>query len=69
MLKSLVEGLTQEGGFLRVRSIMALTVGGVYAYLSIEGVIPPEDVKEITLLVFAFYFITRAAQGALGKAK
>ncbi len=69
MLKSFIEGLTQEGGFLRVRSVIALTVIGVYVYtvtVGSSGVVPVEDIKEITLLVVAFYFITRAAQGALG---
>ena len=64
MFKQFLERLTGEGGPLRVRSILAFTVAGVYAYLAIESKIPTEDIKEITLLVVAFYFITRAAQAA-----
>ena len=61
-MSEIVRSLFAEGGALRVRSILAFVVGGVYAYLAIEGKIPTEDIKEVTLLVFAFYFITRAAQ-------
>lgn len=58
----IIRSLFATGGALRVRSILAFVVSGVYAYLAIDGIIPPEDVKEVTLLVLAFYFITRAAQ-------
>ncbi len=65
MLQRLIDRLTAEGGPLRVRSILAFTVAGVFSYLAIvEGTIPTEDIKEVTLLVMAFYFITRAAQAA-----
>lgn len=52
--------LFRKGGLLRVRAVLAFVVGGVYAYLAIEGHIPPGDVKEITVLVVAFYFFTRS---------
>ena len=68
MLGEFVKGLTQEGGPLRVRSILAFTVSGVYVHQAvIAESISPEDIKELTLLVLAFYFITRAAQGALAR--
>lgn len=57
---SIIDRLLDIGGFLRVRAILAFVFGGVYAYLAIEGHIPPEDVKEVTLLVVAFYFFTRS---------
>ncbi len=59
-MQTLIDKLFQEGGFLRVRAILAFVVGGVYAYLAIEGHVPTEDVKEVTLLVVAFYFFTRS---------
>ncbi len=58
----IIKSLFAEGGALRVRSIIAFGVTGVYAYLAVEGVIPVEDIKEITLIVVAFYFITRASR-------
>lgn len=56
----IIDRLLGEGGFLRVRAILAFVFGGVYAYLAIEGKVPVEDVKEVTLLVVAFYFFTRS---------
>ena len=60
MFKDILTNLFAEGGGLRVRAIIAFVVSGVYAYLAVDGVIPAEDIKEITLLVVAFYFFTRA---------
>ncbi|KKL60934.1 hypothetical protein LCGC14_2200390 [marine sediment metagenome] len=60
----IIRGLFAEGGPFRVRSILAFAAVGVYAYLAIKGEIPVEDIKEITLLVVGFYFITRAARGS-----
>lgn len=61
-MREIIVALFQPGGFLRVRSVLAFVFGGVYAYLAVTGVIPPEDIKEITLIVVAFYFITRAGK-------
>ncbi len=59
-MSEIIRSLFAEGGALRVRAILAFVIGGVYAYLSITGEIPAEDIKEVTLLVIAFYFFTRA---------
>ena len=67
MLK-LIDKLTDEGGPLRVRAIFTFMVGGVYAYLAVTGKIPPGDVKELTLLVGAFYFLPRIAQSGVAAA-
>lgn len=61
-MKDILKSLFIEGGALRVRSILAFVIGGVYAYLAIEGEIPTADIKEITLLVIGFYFISAAAR-------
>ena len=67
MLQWFLDRLTGEGGPLRVRSILAFTVSGVFAYLAVTGDVPAEDIKEVALLIMAFYFITRAAQAAKGE--
>ena len=58
----ILKSLFAEGGALRVRAILAFTVAGVFTYLAVDGAIPSEDIKEITLIVLAFYFITRAGK-------
>ncbi len=52
-----------EGGPLRVRAILAYVVVGVYAYLATIGDISPEEVGKLTLVVLAFYYVTRAGSG------
>ncbi|KKM56509.1 hypothetical protein LCGC14_1551550 [marine sediment metagenome] len=59
-MSEMIRSLFAEGGALRVRAILAFVIGAVYAYLAITGEIPSEDIKEVTLLVIAFYFFTRA---------
>ncbi len=59
-MNEIIRSLFAEGGALRVRAILAFVVAGVFAYLAITGEIPYEDIKEVTLLVIAFYFFTRA---------
>lgn len=60
-MKEIWTTLTAEGGLLRVRAIFTFVTVGVYGYLAATGEIPVEMVKEITIIVAGFYFITRAA--------
>lgn len=61
-MSEIIKSLFADGGALRVRAILGFVVGGVYAYLAIEGVIPVEDIKEVTLLVIGFYFLSAAGR-------
>lgn len=61
-MSEIIKSLFADGGALRVRAILGFVVGGVYAYLAITGIVPAEDVKEITLVVLGFYFISAAGR-------
>lgn len=61
-MSEIIRSLFAVGGALRVRAILGFVVGGVYAYLAIDGIVPAEDVKEITLVVLGFYFISAAGR-------
>lgn len=65
-MKEIIGKLLSEGGALRVRSILAFTVTGVFAYLAVDGQVSADVVKEVVVIVLGFYFITRAAQGGNG---
>jgi hypothetical protein len=60
-MKEIWNTLTAEGGILRVRAIFTFVVVGAYGYLAVMGDIPVEAIKEVTIIVAGFYFITRAA--------
>lgn len=45
-----------------VKSIVTLTLTGVFAYLSISGVEVPETFKTIYIMIIGFYFGTQYAK-------
>lgn len=45
-----------------VKSIVTLTLTGVFAYLSIAGVEVPETFKTIYIMIIGFYFGTQHAK-------
>lgn len=52
-----------------VQALLAIALTLTFCYLAITGVIAPEAVKEIVLVVLSFYFIVKAAaQGAVSGA-
>ena len=60
MLQRIFDRLTDEGGPLRVRSILAFAFTGLVGYLAVDGQLDPERVVELALVVVGYYFITRA---------
>ncbi len=59
-MKEIWTTLTQEGGLLRVRAAMALTMTGVVAYSFITDGAIPSELLDAWIIVAGFYFVTRA---------
>lgn len=63
-LRSMLLRLTEEGGFLRVRAVMALGLTGamIYAFVTDKGV--PEELFAAWGIAAAFYFGSRTNRNA-----
>lgn len=48
---------------LTVKSLVTLTVTGVFAYLAIIGVVGPDQVLTVFTTIIAFYFGTQHERG------
>ncbi|KKL44649.1 hypothetical protein LCGC14_2363570 [marine sediment metagenome] len=60
MLQTIFDRLTGDGGFLRVRAMIALALTGVVAYLFLTGGAVPDDLMKAWFAATAFYFGTRS---------
>lgn len=52
--------LKNLANLIKVKTIVTFVVLGVWAYLSVKGVISADYVHNICLMVIAFYFGTQA---------
>lgn len=58
--------LKRAAALLSVKSLVTLTLTGVFAYLSVKGEIA-QDFMTIYAVIIAFYFGTQAQKGEEGK--
>lgn len=54
-----MEWKTNLGNLLKVKSIVTFVVLVVFAVLSLRGDISPENVVQLAMMVFSFYFGTQ----------
>ena len=59
-----MEILKNIAALIKVKTIVTMVVIYVFASLALDGSIVPDDVKDITQLVIAFYFGTQAEKKA-----
>lgn len=48
---------------IKVKTIISFILVGLFSYLAVTGVIDGQSVKDITLMVVAFYFGTQYQKG------
>ena len=60
MLQTIWDTLTGDGGFLRVRAMIALGLTGVVAYLFLVGGTVPDDLMKAWFAATALYFGMRS---------
>jgi len=60
-VSAFLAGLTSEGGILRVRSLMTLTLVGAFAYGFLDNMIPADVFVPVVGIAVAFYFGARSA--------
>lgn len=51
--------LKNLANLIKVKTIVTFAVVAVFAVLALHGDIPPENVKDIVLIVISFYFGTQ----------
>jgi hypothetical protein len=51
--------LKNLANLIKVKTLVTFAVVAVFAVLSLSGEIPPENVKDIVLIVISFYFGTQ----------
>lgn len=61
--------LKKLGNLISVKAIIALVLTGVYAYLSITGVITGDAFEKVFLLIIGFYFGAANAHKEVDKAE
>jgi hypothetical protein len=62
-MKGWFEMLKQKfSDLIDVKTIVTFTVTAVFAVLAFRGTITAADVKEITLLIFTFFFAKKAVE-------
>ena len=55
--------IKNAANFLKVKTVVTLTVITVFAYLAIKGGITPDNVMVIVSMVVSFYFGTQHEKG------
>ena len=48
---------------LSIKSLVTVTLTGVFAYLSVTGVVEGKDFMTVFLIIIAFYFGVQATKG------
>ena len=59
-MSAFLAGLTGDGGILRVRSLMTLTLVGAFAYGFVDGLIAADVFVPVVGVALAYYFGSRA---------
>jgi len=59
-MAAFLAGLTGEGGLLRVRSLMTLTLVGAFAYGFLDSMIDADVFVPVVGVALAYYFGSRA---------
>lgn len=60
-MKIFIENLAK---LVKVKTIVTFVIVSVFAVLALKGVMSPENVQNITLMVIAFYFGTQNEKSA-----
>lgn len=50
------------GKLIDVKSLVTLTLTGVFAYMNITGIDVPENFKTVYIMIIGFYFGTQATK-------